>query len=164
MVRPATDQDLSSIIRIENHAIETGFAHFGTEPVSREAATIAFEVAQGKHPWLVKELGGQVVAFARASLWKPRQAYQWTTEVGVYVDPNQQGKGFGKELYRVLFPELEERGFQTIVAGIALPNEPSVRLHEAFGMTHIGTFPNMGYKLGEWRSVGYWVKTFVKEA
>lgn len=161
MVRPATAQDLTLIIRIENHAIETGFAHFGTEPVSLEAATAAFEAAQGTYPWLIKEWDGEVVAFARATLWKPRKAYQWTTEVGVYVDPDHQGKGFGKELYWVLFPELERRGFQTIVAGIALPNEPSIRLHEAFGMTHIGTFPNMGYKLGEWRSVGYWVKSLV---
>lgn len=162
MVRPANEHDLASIVRIENHAIETGFAHFGTELVTSEAANVAWEAAQGKHPWLVKELNVEVVAFARATLWKPRQAYQWTTEVGVYVDSAQQGKGFGKELYRVLFPELEERGFKTIVAGIALPNEASVRLHEAFGMTHIGTFPNMGYKLDEWRSVGYWVKTLVE--
>lgn len=161
MVRPATDQDLSSVIGIENHAIETGFAHFGTEPVSLESAIASFEAARGVYPWLVKEFDGEVVGFARASIWKPRQAYQWTTEVGVYIDPSQQGKGFGKELYRVLFSELEERGFQTIVAGIALPNEPSIRLHEAFGMTHIGTFPNMGYKLGEWRSVGYWVRSLV---
>lgn len=162
MVRPATEQDLSSIIRIENHAIETGFAHFGTEPVSLELAKASWEAATGRYPWLVKEVDEQVVAFARASPWKPRQAYQWTTEVGVYVEPDQQGKGFGKELYGVLFPELEQLGFQTIVAGIALPNHPSVRLHEAFGMTHVGTFPNMGFKLGEWRSVGYWVKALAK--
>lgn len=162
MVRPANEHDLASIVRIENYAIETGFAHFGTELVTKEAAKAAWEAAEGKHPWLVKELNGDVVAFTRATLWKPRQAYQWTTEVGVYVDPAEQGKGFGKELYGFLFPELEERGFKTIVAGIALPNEASVRLHEAFGMTYVGTFPNMGFKLGEWRSVGYWVKTLVE--
>lgn len=159
MVRPATEQDLSSVIGIENHAIVTGFAHFGTEPVSLDAAKASFEAAKGVYPWLVKELDGAVVAFARASPWKPRKAYQWTTEIGVYVDPAHQGKGLGKALYVALFAELERLGFRTVLAGISLPNEPSVRLHEAFGMCHVGTLPNMGFKHGEWRSVGYWVKT-----
>lgn len=162
MVRPADDHDLTTIVRIENYAIETGFAHFGTEPVTFDQVAAAFRAAEGKHPWYVKEIRGRVVAFARASTWKPREAYRRTTEIGVYVNQDQQGKGIGKELYSALFPELERLGFCTIVAGIALPNEPSVRLHEAFGMTHVGVFPNMGFKLGEWRSVGYWVKTFVE--
>jgi phosphinothricin acetyltransferase len=31
-----------------------------------------------------------------------------------------------------------------------------VRLHELLGFKHIGTFPEVGYKLGKWHDVGYW--------
>lgn len=71
---------------------------------------------------------------------------------------DHQGKGYGRELYEQLFRELTDTGFHCIVAGIALPNQPSIRLHEAMGMESIGTFPEMGFKLGAWRSVGYWAK------
>jgi L-amino acid N-acyltransferase YncA len=158
MVRHAEPRDLEAINRIENDAIENTFAHFGLVPVSLEDTEKAYCQAKDTYPWVVKELEGKVVGFARATAWKPREAYRKTTEIGVYVDGEFQGKGIGKELYTALFPALKEMGFRTILAGIAQPNEPSVRLHEAFGMVHVGTLPNVGFKHGEWRSVGYWAK------
>ena len=158
MVREATPEDLADINRIENYWIAESFAHFGTEPVPRAETTAAFQSATGRFPWVVKTDSGKVVGFARAGVWKVREGYHWTTEIGVYVDPNYQGKGVGGELYGLLFPKLQELGFHTIVAGIALPNDASVRLHEKFGMTHAGTFPEMGFKHGSWRSVGYWYR------
>ncbi len=44
----------------------------------------------------------------------------------------------------------------SLFAGIALPNEPSVGLHEAVGFRLAGVFRNVGYKLGAWRDVGWW--------
>jgi L-amino acid N-acyltransferase YncA len=159
MVRDAENGDLAAINRIENDAIEVTFAHFGLVPVTLAETEQAFAQAMGRYPWVVKEQDGQVIGFARATSWKPREAYRWTTEVGVYVSPNFQGQGVGKELYAALFPKLQQMGFRTILAGIAQPNDPSVRLHEAFGMAHVGTLPNVGFKQGEWRSVGYWAMT-----
>ncbi|MBZ0269351.1 GNAT family N-acetyltransferase, partial [bacterium] len=49
-----------------------------------------------------------------------------------------RGRGVGRALYADLFPGLDRLGYRTIIAGIALPNPPSVRLHEAFGMALIG--------------------------
>lgn len=40
-----------------------------------------------------------------------------------------------------------------------LPNEASVRLHEAAGFRRIGVFRNVGYKLRRWHDVGWWQKT-----
>lgn len=156
MVRPALSQDLAGINRIENWAVQATVAHFGLEPVPIAETRAAFDQNSERYPWFIKEEDGEVIGFARAAPWKPRAAYQWTTEIGVYVDPAFQGKGIGRELYAALFPELERGGFRTIVAGITLPNEPSVRLHEAFGMKQVAEFPSMGYKNEEWHRVGYW--------
>jgi len=41
-------------------------------------------------------------------------------------------------------------------AVIALPNEPSVRLHERHGFVRIGQLVDAGYKLGGWHDVGFW--------
>jgi L-amino acid N-acyltransferase YncA len=41
------------------------------------------------------------------------------------------------------------------MAGITLPNEASVRLHESFGFRRVGSMPDIGYKDGEWHEVGF---------
>jgi len=40
-------------------------------------------------------------------------------------------------------------------AGITLPNEASVALHESLGFTQVGTMREVGWKLGAWRDVGW---------
>ena len=47
-------------------------------------------------------------------------------------------------------------GYYNAYAAIALPNPASVGLHEAMGFRHIGTFPDVGHKLGEWHDLGWW--------
>jgi RimJ/RimL family protein N-acetyltransferase len=62
----------------------------------------------------------------------------------------------GRELYDLLFRILKKQGLRNIYAGITLPNEPSVRLHEACGFSHFATYDNVGFKMGTWHKVGWW--------
>jgi phosphinothricin acetyltransferase len=43
-----------------------------------------------------------------------------------------------------------------VIAGIALPNAASVRLHERLGLTQVALFRQVGFKHGRWIDVGYW--------
>jgi len=79
-------------------------------------------------------------------------------DVTVYVDPSVHRQGVGRALYQQLLPVLEKQGFHAAYAGIALPNAGSIGIHEALGFTHIGTYPEVGYKHGQWHIVGYWRK------
>ena len=149
-------EDLPQILAITNDEILHRVAHFGMIPVTPEQIQQEFAAAAGTHPWFTATDGARVLGFAKAYPWKPRGAYRWTAEIGVYVVPGQQGKGIGRGLYAKLFPAMEAAGLRTVIAGIALPNAASVRLHESFGMKHTGTFTNVGYKFGAWHDVGYW--------
>jgi phosphinothricin acetyltransferase len=42
------------------------------------------------------------------------------------------------------------------MAGIALPNEASIKLHEKLGFQKIAHFREVGWKLEKWIDVGYW--------
>ena len=68
------------------------------------------------------------------------------------------GKGYGKALYSVLLNSLNNLDCHVILAGIALPNEASVGLHEYFGFKKVAHFPEVGFKFGKWVDVGYWQK------
>ena len=99
---------------------------------------------------------GKVIGYCYLSSWKGRCAYRTTAEVSVYVDHNQRGKSIGKQLITYLIENVDKSRFHTIIAGIALPNEASVALHEKFGFTKISHFREIGFKFSQWQDVGHW--------
>jgi len=99
---------------------------------------------------------GRVRGFALSAPFRSRPAYRWTVEVSAYVASGTRRRGVGRGLIARLVEVLAEMGYRTAVAVIALPNEPSVRLHEALGFEPVGVFPKVGHKLGAWRDVGWW--------
>ena len=107
-------------------------------------------------PWLVATDEDRVVGYAYATPWRPRSAYRFSVEVTVYLDETQRGRGLGRALYGALFERLRGLGLHAVLGGITLPNEASVRLHEAMGMTKVAHLPEVGFKFGQWLDVGYW--------
>jgi phosphinothricin acetyltransferase len=81
-------------------------------------------------------------------------------DVSVYVDVAERGRGIGHALYSQLLPEVRRLGYVSAFAGVALPNDASVRLHESLGFAPVGVFRNVGFKHGEWRDVGWWQLTW----
>ncbi len=108
------------------------------------------------HPWLVAEEGGEVVGYAYACRHLERAAYRWAADVSVYVASNRRGEGIGRRLYEELFERLRAQNFQVACAGITLPNEASVALHERLGFARTGTSPRIGWKCGDWHDVSWW--------
>jgi phosphinothricin acetyltransferase len=114
------------------------------------------EQTSAGYPWLVAEDGGTVVGYAYASKHHERAGYRWAADVAVYVEQGHQRKGFGGALYDALLALLARQGVRRICAGIGLPNEASVTLHESRGFQLIGTYRRIGWKLGAWHDVGWW--------
>jgi phosphinothricin acetyltransferase len=108
------------------------------------------------HLWLVAERDGRVVGYAYGGPHRERAAYNWTVEVSAYVDRNAHRTGLGRLLYTELFDRLRSMGFRLLVAGITLPNEASVAIHEAIGFEPVGVYKNIGFKNGQWWDVGWW--------
>ena len=67
-----------------------------------------------------------------------------------------EGKGFGAPLYTELIRRTFARGYRHLVGAIALPNEPSVRLHERLGFVKAGHLFRIGCKFDRWIDVGNW--------
>ena len=126
---------------------------FETEPPS--AAEMAQRI-RAAHIWLVAERDGKVVGYAYGGQHRSRAAYNWTVEVSAYVDRSAHRTGVGRLLYSELFDQLKARGFRLLVAGITLPNDASVAIHEALGFEPVGVYRNIGYKAGQWWDVGWW--------
>ena len=114
------------------------------------------EQITARYPWLVAEEDGAVLGYAYAALHRERAAYRWAADAAVYVSQQHRRAGVGGALYDALLPLLALQGVRRVCAGIGLPNEASVALHESRGFELIGVFRRIGWKMGLWQDVGWW--------
>jgi phosphinothricin acetyltransferase len=156
IVRKAEIKDAAQITAIYNFYIENTHHTFETEPINSAEMQRRIEIIIENYPFLVAEESGEITAYAYATKYKPRAAYKHSVEVSVYVKNGESGKGIGVKLYRKLLEELSVMDIHAIIAGIALPNDASITLHEKFGFEKVAHFREVGLKFGRWINVGYW--------
>lgn len=157
MVRPAVPGDAEQIAKIYNHYVLTTAITFEEAEVpAPEMADRILVIQSTPLPWLTAMRGARIVGYAYAGKWKVRSAYRFSTEVTVYVGPGREGTGVGSALYRQLLAALKSCGVHAAIAGIALPNAASIRLHEKFGFKKVAHFPEVGFKFNRWVDVAYW--------
>lgn len=155
-IRVATVADASAFAEIYGPFVRDTYVTFEEEVPSTEEMAARIERVLSTHPWLTAEDDGKVLGFAYASPHRDRLGYRWAVDVAVYLAPEGQGRGLGRALYGALLPILREQGFAVAYAGIALPNEASVGLHEAMGFRRVALYRNVGFKAGAWHDVGWW--------
>jgi L-amino acid N-acyltransferase YncA len=157
MVRRAeSTRDAAACAAIYAPYVEDSVISFETQAPSAPEMAERIEAIGATHPWLVAERNGGVAGYAYASPHHARAAYRWAADVTVYVDAAHQRSGVGRALYEALFELLRAQRFWIACAGITLPNDPSVGLHEALGFVPVGVYRNIGWKDGSWHDVGWW--------
>jgi L-amino acid N-acyltransferase len=155
-VREVRRGDLPALLDIYNHFVKTSHATFELVPQTLlQRKKWLREHRRGRYPIIVAETGGRVVGYATISKFRERPAYSRTGESSVYVHPDFQGKGVGTLLMEETIVRARKLGYHAIIAGIALPNEPSVKLHEGLGFKFVGNFREVGFKFGQWRDVAF---------
>jgi L-amino acid N-acyltransferase YncA len=155
-LRLAEPSDAGIIAAIYEPIVRDTYISFETEPPSAEIMGERIQATQRRYPWLVAEIGNEVTGYAYATEHRQRAAYRWSVDVSAYVAESHRGRGIGRRLYTALISMLRAQGFRGAFAGIALPNDASVRLHEAVGFQLLGIYRDVGFKLDAWRDVGWW--------
>jgi L-amino acid N-acyltransferase YncA len=155
-IRRATSADAGACAEIYSRYVTHNWVSFEIEPPSEGEMARRIASYGASHGWLVAEIDGAVAGYAYASPHRAREAYSKSADVAVYVGAAFARKGIGGELYDALFLRLKERNIHAVFAGIALPNDASIALHEAKGFTPVGIYREVGWKMGGWRDVGWW--------
>jgi L-amino acid N-acyltransferase YncA len=151
-IRPTQPDDIPAITRIYEHAVRHGTASFELEPPDEAEMTRRYTALRdGRFPFLVAEIDGEVAGYAYAGPYRARPAYRFTVEDSIYIDPAMQRQGIGRALLERLLVEAEKEGFRQMIAVIGDSNQvPSIELHKALGFRMVGTFEAVGYKFGRW--------------
>ncbi len=156
MVRKIDIKEVKEICDIYNFYVENTAITFEEQLVSAEDMAGRIKEITAELPWLVFTENTGVVGFAYASKWKSRCAYKYSVETTVYLKQSSFGRGIGTKLYKRLLSELKEHCYHTAIAGIALPNDASIALHEKLGFKKVAHFKETGFKFDKWIDAGYW--------
>jgi len=156
-IRTATAADATAVQAIYAPIVRDTSISFETEPPTVVEMGQRITATLAQFPWLVAlDDEGAVCGYVYASRYAERLAYRWSATVTAYVRADQRGRGVGRALYAELLRQLTALGYCQAYAGITLPNEASVALHEAVGFVRVGVFANAGHKHGRWHDVGWW--------
>lgn len=159
LIRIATPDEAAAIAAIYAPIVRETTISFELQPFSAEQMRARIVATMRTLPWLVSvDDAGAVDGFVYAGKHRDPGAYQWSVNTSVYVRDDSRAQGVGRRLYEALFNELVRLGYYRAYAGIALPNDASIALHERVGFEPIGVYKAVGYKFGAWRDVGWWQK------
>jgi L-amino acid N-acyltransferase YncA len=152
IVRAATAADAEALAAIYGHHVLHGFGTFEEDPPSpAEMETRRAAIADRGLPYLLAEDAGQVLGFAYAGPFRPRQAYRYTLEDSVYIAPDAIGKGVGRTVLSAVIAACEALGVRQLVAVIGdSGNAASIGLHRSLGFVDAGVGRSFGFKHGRW--------------
>ena len=153
-IRAVTINDAQRINEIANWYIENSVINFDTTPWSIEKRYEWIEnfidPANPYHLLVYDDIEEGVIGFANNTDFRPKAAYSSSTETTVYIDHDIKSNGRGEMLYHSLLDKVKVEKFHRAYAVIALPNAPSIKLHEKLGFHLVCTFSEVGMKFGKY--------------
>ena len=162
IIRLARKSDSQSILRIYAPYIEKTAISFETVIPTESEFADRIETICKQYPYLVYLVDNLIVGYAYASQHKERNAYRYDVNVSIYVFPEYHGSGVAYRLYECLFKILKEMGYYNVYAGYTLPNDKSMKFHNKFGFSLVGTYHKTGYKFEQWHDVA-WLEKVINE-
>lgn len=161
-IRIARVEDAKEIQRIYAPYVQKTCITFEYDVPTVEQMKQRIKKTLERYPYLVAIEGNRIVGYAYASCFHERKAYEWSSELSVYIDEGYHHQGIATLLYRQLLTILKAMNVQTVYACITHPNEKSEHFHQKLGFQQNALFQNCGYKFDKWRDV-IWMEKRIGE-
>jgi len=149
--RRAQLSDAGAIARIYSEGIADRVATFETEARTAAEVEQVLRNLDARHPAVVAERDGEVIAFAWTSTYRSRPCYDQVAEFSVYVGREARGSGCGREVLLALIEAAEAAGLHKLVSRVFPENAASRALCRSTGFREVGTYARHGQLDGEWR-------------
>ncbi|MGR2739162.1 GNAT family N-acetyltransferase [Billgrantia sp. Q4P2] len=147
--REATIDDLPRIVEIYNHAIETRQSNCDVEPLTAESREAWLHSHRGsRRPiWVAEDSAAPergVIGYLNYSYFmNDRPGYFITSDMGLYLHPDYQGKGLGSYILGQAIEHAPAMGIEVLATTIFASNTPSIRLFEKFQFERWGFMPKV---------------------
>lgn len=159
MIRAFRLEDIEQLVEIYNYYIENTVITFDRIAFTTDDFNRKIKSIYKKYPFIVLEENNEILGFAYGSSWRTKPSYKHTAESTIYLKNGVLGKGIGTTLYTELLKQLKQQNFHTIIGGLTLPNDASIKIHEKLGFKKVAHFKEVGRKFNQWHDVAFWQHT-----
>jgi L-amino acid N-acyltransferase YncA len=149
VVRPAGVHDAEAAAWIYNAGIDARTETFETEP--RTETDMLERITHSRLPFLVAEVAGEVVGWAKLEPYSARACYAGVAEFSLYVAPEAQRQGIGRALLSELVAAAERQHLHKVTSRVFVENEASRRLCADVGFREVGVHLRHARLDGVWR-------------
>lgn len=157
---PITESDKESVIRLFNYYILYSDAAFLETAINDEFFDHLKPLFEMYPSVSVRNKNGAMIGFGMVRPHNPMPAFQHTSVISYFVDPDYTGKGIGSQMLTILEDGARKKGVKIFLAEISSKNEGSIRFHERHGFTQQGRFLRVGIKNGsEFDTI--WMQKFI---
>ncbi len=147
VIRPAQGADAPAIAAIWNPIIRDTTITFTTVEATSDTVAQAIDAALSlQEPYLVAEVVGQVVGFARLHPFRSGPGYAHTQELTIHLSADARGKGIGRALMEALETHARQKGIVSLIAAISAENDAALHFHRKLGFETCATVPKAGRK------------------
>lgn len=99
---------------------------------------------------VLKSNVNEIVGWASASTYRPRNCYSGIGEFSIYVKDGYRERGIGEKLLLSLIDEARKRGYWKLVSRIFTFNTASRELCKKCGFREVGIYEKHGKLDGKW--------------
>ena len=168
-LRVANPEDAEELLGIYTYYVENTSITFEWKVPSIEEFRSRIENTLKKYPYIVAVHNEKIIAYAYASPFKTRAAYDWAIETSLYVHKAFRRSVVGRKILLKLEELLAKQNILNVNACIAYPpvedeylTKDSVRFHEKMGYRLVGEFHQCGYKFNRWYNM-VWMEKMIGE-
>ena len=140
------EQDFEFVKEVYTWYILNSTATFHTEPITINELKNIIPVGHPKYQSFIILYEGEACGYCYISRYKPRQAYDRTAEITIYLRPEYAGREIGKETMKWLEAIARKNGIAVLLGIITGENEISIRLFEKCGYEKCAHYRQVGEK------------------
>lgn len=148
VIRLATVADAEPIRAIYNYYVAHSTCTYQIEPETAEERVAWLRDRAPRHPAIVADDNGTVVAWGALSAWRSRCGYAESAEASVYVHHEHHRRGLGRALLLDLIARGRAAGLHTIIGAASADQTASIALQLALGFKETGRLYEVGTKFG----------------
>ena len=149
--------DAAACAEIYAPYVTSGVASFEDEAPGAAEMERRIAATAERYPWLVAERDGAVAGYAYGTVHRtPARVPLGGRGDGLRRRAPAPRRASAASSTRRCCRCSRASGCRSRCAGITLPNDASVALHESLGFQPVGIYRDFGYKFGAWHDVGWW--------
>jgi phosphinothricin acetyltransferase len=146
--KPSSEIDLPELLDLYNYHILNTTATFHLNPLSLNEMRNALPLNHSIYKTFTIYYNHQFCGYCYLNNYRPRQAYDRTAEITLYLKPEYHRKGIGRETLMFLESEAKKTNIKNLLGVITFENTASIVLFEKMAYTKVAHLKNIGEKFG----------------